>query len=185
METYKMKTVKFEDKNIVTCSKCGRNFPTEQGLKIHVKKMHTDDEKSMCKLCKNCYQSSDELNQHMENAHEKIGSPESKKLRLNSKSAKEIEIQVCEKDFEVENDSKSEVEEMEIDIEDEAARLSRLNDEKILQKQKLNDKQEAIQKIEAYKKLEGDKKRKRQISIEKKKKKKIAKKENSIENKKN
>ena len=134
-----------------------------------------------CESCENSFGSINELNHHVVKVHIIIGSPESKKLRMNTKHSKEIEIQVCEKDFEIENEQKLEVEDMEIDSQEESEKLSKLRDEKILQRQKSLEEQEAIEKIEVFERLEEEKKRKRQMSTDKKKKKKAARKEKSIE----
>ena len=162
MEKYKVKTVKIDDKigdkSIVNCDSCGESFKTAQRLKMHIKKIHADVQKINCESCENSFGSIDELNHHVVKVHEIIGSPESKKLRMNTKHSKEIEIQVCEKDFEIENEQKLEVEDMEIDSQEESEKLSKLRDEKILQRQKLIDKQEEMEKIEAGKKIKEEKK---------------------------
>ena len=185
IEKYKVKTVtineKIGNKNIVKCDICGRNLQTEEKLKIHLAKIHTDVQRFKCDLCSDRFESIDDLNSHIEEVHEILGSPDSKKLRLNAKSSKEIEIQVSEQDFEIEKEEEIVVEDMEIDSEEDTKKLSKLRDEKILHKQKLIEIEEENDKMKAFKKLEEEKKRKRQMSTEKKKRKKIARKEKSNE----
>ena len=84
----------------------------------------------------------------MKMVHDHINSPDSKKIRLNkeadSKSTREMEVQVNEKDFESNDVSDDKVESMDVDDREESNNLSKLRDEKILQKQKLIEEEEEL-----------------------------------------
>ena len=131
---------------MVKCQRCEKSFQTEKGLKQHMTKAHTTEEMIGCSLCENTFDSISDLNSHTEKIHGVSGSPESKKLRFNSKSVEDMEIQVCEKEFGLENVANDALEEMEIDVEDETTKLSRWRDEKIIEKRNLIEKQEEIDK---------------------------------------
>ena len=174
------------------CDSCENVFPTEHGLKVHRTRIHPIDMKLNCERCEKRFTTRNDLDKH-QTVHENISSPESKKIRVDEtvkesnieKKYREIEVQVNEKDFDLDAD-KDNVEEMDIDLKEEKENdLEKRMDEKVLLKQKeieeTEEKQKEIRRKEQKLKEEEEKKRKRQMSVEKKKKKKKAKKEKSKE----
>ena len=80
---FKLKTPRIERKKTNKCEKCEKTFPTEQGLKIHVRKTHTETEVKYCDTCRIHLKSEGDFKAHMELEHAEIFSPQAKKRKRN------------------------------------------------------------------------------------------------------
>ena len=162
---FRVKATQKEMKN--QCMICEKVFTTENRLKIHISKLHTGNG-AKCDDCGEEFQTQDQLELHVKSKHSIEKSPEAKKLRITEDNH----------DDENESDMEVDVQTKEKDI------LSKLRDEKVLQKQRSIDKEvELMQEMKKRKEIlkeEEEKKRKRQMSTDKKRLIKKNKKENSV-----
>ena len=166
MDSFKMATLSMD---INKCAICEKVFTTEQRLKLHISRFHTSN-KEKCDVCGQEFQGKEEVDRHKKREHRSDSSPKAKKLKMHKDK----------------KDSDTGLEEMDIDVEiDEKQTLSKLKDKKVLEKQQSIEKE-----MELYKQMrrnkeilkeEEEKKRKRQMSVEKKRNKKKSKKENTKE----
>ena len=72
-----------ETKRIINCEKCEKAFPTEQGLRLHMTRIHRGEEK-FCDLCRITLKTETDFKGHMELEHREILSPKPKKRRRDS-----------------------------------------------------------------------------------------------------
>ena len=117
------------------CEYCEKGFSTLQGLNLHIGYIHKTEMKFNCNMCKRRFCSKDQLEQHIETSHTISESPNSKKMRLDSKRQNSVKKEdKIVKEIQIQN---NEDELMDIDTEEDPISLQKRNDDKVLKKQKL------------------------------------------------
>ena len=168
-------------------------FQTDQGLKIHTSKIHTEKGENYCGFCRIKSKNDTEFKAHMELEHLEIISPQAKKRRRDTDEIgtdkdlvelegnsweemrmrhREVEIQVNEEELLNMNDF--DMKRKNTEVLTKLTNMETKNDEKVLEKQKTWFEEE-VRYQEMKRKLSEDRmkeenKRKRQLSIVKKKK---------------
>ena len=81
----KVKTPKISEKGKINkCEKCEKLFPTDQGLKIHASRTHTERKENHCDICRITLKSAEDFKTYMKLEHEEIFSPQAKKGKRSS-----------------------------------------------------------------------------------------------------
>ena len=79
MESFKIKTeLKAEVNELKQCEKCTKSFGTDQGLKLHIGRVHKESKKINRELCENTLETREQIEKHLI-IHEDINSPNAKK----------------------------------------------------------------------------------------------------------
>ena len=191
---YKLKNQKIMERNKkIKCQFCEQMFQTDQGLKIHTSKIHTEKGENYCGFCRIKSKNDTEFKAHMELEHLEIISPQAKKRRRDTDEIgtdkdlvelegnsweemrmrhREVEIQVNEEELLNMNDF--DMKRKNTEVLTKLTNMETKNDEKVLEKQKTWFEEE-VRYQEMKRKLSEDRmkeenKRKRQLSIVKKKK---------------
>ena len=72
----KVKNPKISEKGKINkCEKCEKLFPTDQRLKIHASRTHTESKENHCDICRIILKRAEDFKTHMKLEHEEIFSP--------------------------------------------------------------------------------------------------------------
>ena len=73
------------------CNMCEKDFPTEQGLKSHVTRMHRAKGHQYCEICRITCKDEGDFKNHIKLEHEEIVSPQAKKRKRDLENESRIE----------------------------------------------------------------------------------------------
>ena len=91
MESFKIKTeLKAEVNELKQCEKCTKSFGTDQGLKLHIGRVHKESKKINRELCENTLETREQIEKHLI-IHEDINSPNAKKQKQSIEEMEPIE----------------------------------------------------------------------------------------------
>ena len=94
---YKMKNPKvLERQTKIVCEQCEKGFVTEQGLKTHIRRVHTNREERYCELCRITFKNEKDFKVHMEFEHEEIFSPEAKKRKRDTEEEEGLQEEIVD-----------------------------------------------------------------------------------------